>query len=149
MIRNAIKNDVKRIADLGYLMAKESRFSTCGYSFDKCVERINAFIELESGIVLVAEKKSIVVGFLVAAVSRRFFSDQLFSFEQVIYLSPEFRGGILGVSLIKEYIAQAKRLNAEVINIGISTGINEARTGQFYERLGFCRTGYCYTMIVE
>jgi hypothetical protein len=56
----------------------------------------------------------------------------------VLYVRPDVRGRA-GASLLRRFKAWAKAARADVVHVGISSGIDEARTGELFARIGFNR----------
>lgn len=78
-------------------------------------------------------------GFMIGAVDQYWYSSRKDAFEQTLLVNEEARGGMLALRLIKAFEKRAKELGAEYIHCGSTTGINEERTIQLYERMGYQR----------
>ncbi|HCM6317974.1 TPA: GNAT family N-acetyltransferase [Klebsiella quasipneumoniae] len=149
MIRNATAGDIPALIELGTRMYLESRYSeNSPFDADKCAELAESLIYSDAGCVLVAEKDDRVIGWLGGGIAEQFFSRQLMAFEYGLFVAPEHRGGSAGPRLARAFIEWSKEHGAEVINMGITTGVHAERTGQLYSRLGLQRTGLLYSMEV-
>jgi hypothetical protein len=84
----------------------------------------------------VAEKDGAVIGWLAGGIAEQWFSRQLMAFEYGLFIAPEHRGGTAGPRLAKAFITWAEEHGAAIINMGITTGVHEERTGDLYSRLG-------------
>lgn len=146
MIRNATAGDIPALIELGARMYLESRYAeTSPFDEQKCAELAQHLIAAPGGCVLVAERDSQVIGWLAGGIAEQWFSRKLMAFEYGLFIAPEHRGGSAGPRLAKTFIAWAADNGAAVINMGITTGVHEERTGAMYERLGLSRTGLLYS----
>ena len=94
--------------------------------------------------VLVAVRGSSIVGFLYATVSTFFWSRTPVAVDQLLYVTPEHRGRVYGVHLLRAYEAWAKAQGVPEIRISIASGITEERTRKLYQRLGYEQLGSVY-----
>ena len=110
MIREATIEDLKEIVRLG-----KSFFDDALYYLDIEYNPIDVWKTLDvlrkddNGILLVAEVDGKIVGMIAGAISTWYFNIQ-YKFGQEIfwYMSPAYRGTILGIKLLKELEKQAK-----------------------------------------
>ncbi len=114
----------------------------------KSVQSLRSVIASPAGCVLVAEKEGVVIGWMAGGIAEQWFSRQLMAFEYGLFVAPEHRGGTAGPRLAKAFITWAKEHGAALINMGITTGVHEERTGEMYSRLGLKRSGLLYSMEV-
>lgn len=146
MIRNATAGDIPALIELGARMYLESRYAeTSPFDEQKCAELARHLIAAPGGCVLVAEHGGHVIGWMAGGIAEQWFSRKLAAFEYGLFIAPEHRGGSAGPRLAKTFIAWAADHGAAVINMGITTGVHEERTGAMYERLGLSRTGLLYS----
>lgn len=149
MVRNATAGDIPALIELGTRMYLESRYSqNSPFDADKCAELARSLINSPAGCVLVAEKDDQVIGWLGGGIAEQWFSRQLMAFEYGLFIAPEYRGGSAGPRLARAFIGWAKDHGAALINMGITTGVHEDRTGELYSRLGLHRSGLLYSMEV-
>lgn len=146
MIREATPADIPALIELGTRMHRESRYATSPFDPNKCEELAHKMILIPSGCLLVAEKTHNVVGWMCGGITEQWFSHQPIAFEYGLFIAPEHRDGSAGPRLVRAFMRWAKTQGAAVINMGISTGIHEERTGQLYARLGLRRVGLLYSM---
>ncbi|MFA4102314.1 GNAT family N-acetyltransferase [Serratia nevei] len=146
MIRNATAGDIPALIELGARMYLESRYAeTSPFDEQKCAELAQHLIAAPDGCVLVAEHGGQVIGWMAGGIAEQWFSRKLMAFEYGLFIAPEHRGGSAGPRLAKTFIAWAADHGAAVINMGITTGVHEERTGAMYERLGLSRAGLLYS----
>lgn len=94
--------------------------------------------------VLVAVRGKSIVGFLYATVSTFFWSKTPVAVDQLLYVTPEHRGRMYGVHLLREYESWARAQGVPEIRISIASGITEDRTRKLYQTLGYELLGYVY-----
>ncbi|KFC08506.1 hypothetical protein GTGU_01423 [Trabulsiella guamensis ATCC 49490] len=127
-------------------MYLESRYAqNSPFDADKCAGLARDLITSPAGCVLVVEKDDRVIGWLAGGIAEQWFSRQLMAFEYGLFIAPEHRGGSAGPRLAKSFICWAEEHGAALINMGITTGVHEQRTGELYSRLGLSRTGLLYS----
>lgn len=149
MIRNATAGDIPALIELGARMYLESRYAENSlFDGQKCADLAKHLIAEPLGCVFVAERDGRVIGWLAGGIAEQWFSRKLMAFEYGLFIAPEHRGGSAGPRLAKAFIEWAGDSGAAVINMGITTGVHEERTGAMYERLGLSRTGLLYSLEV-
>ncbi|QWY83426.1 N-acetyltransferase protein [Rhizobium phage RHph_X3_9] len=78
-------------------------------------------------------------GFMIGSVQQHWYSSRRDAYEQLLWIGAPYRGTALAPRLIKAFEAKARSLGAVNLYAGASTGMNEERTIQLYERLGYTR----------
>jgi len=142
MIRPVSNRDIPQCVLLGAAMHKESRYAHLDFSVPKVVNMIETIITSDDWCGFVAEKDHNLIGFAAGYVMPHFFGDDLTSGDLAIYVSKVHRGGMLGVKLVKAYVAWCEAKGVKEPMLGVSAGITPERTGQLYERMGFTEK-YC------
>lgn len=145
MIRPARSADIPEIIRLSEIMHQESRYRTLTYNGVKFAALLRQLIDSPSGMVAVAERNGDIVGAIAAVVTDHYFADATISYELGLYVEKAHRGTMAGYRLAKEYIYWAKEKGADQIDMGITTGIDEERTGRLYERLGLQHVGIVFS----
>lgn len=141
MIRKATLDDAHEIVALGYFMAKESpEYRDKGYDFNKLYGLFNMLVT-NNHIVLVVEKETKIVGFLVTMTAEYFFSQDKYVTELAVYLAPEHRHGMDFIKMVRMFEREAAAQGIPTIKMGVSTG-NEV--GELYSRIGYTQTGTVY-----
>lgn len=79
-------------------------------------------------------------GFMFGCVEEHWYSSRIDAFEQLLYVGPSYRGGMLAVRLIKAFCDEARRRGAENVYAGATTGMDEERTLRLYGTIGFRST---------
>ncbi|TYL43910.1 GNAT family N-acetyltransferase [Dickeya sp. ws52] len=146
MIRPATKDDIPALVALGLQMHHESRYRVFSFDEEKCTALAEQLIDVPFGVVLVAEHGGVIVGWMGGGIAEQWFSHDRLAFEYGVFISKEHRGGSAGCRLVKAFIQWAKDTGATEIRMGITTGVNEDRTGALYQKLGFARAGQLYSM---
>lgn len=125
-------------------MHEESpRFNDKPFIEEKAKQIIFGLIKSGGG--FVAEKDGRLIGMVGGIVIEHYFSSAKFSMDFVVYVAPAERGSSVAVRLITAYEAWALERGAEEIGLGVSTGVEQERTVNMYERLGYKVASY--TMI--
>ncbi|EMC2288531.1 GNAT family N-acetyltransferase [Salmonella enterica] len=145
MIRPANIADIPEIIRLSEAMHLESRYRTLPYCGAKFATLLRRLIDSPDGMVAVAEKNGAVVGTIAAVITEHYFADALISYELGLYVEKAHRGTLAGYRLAKEYIDWAKSKGVDQIDMGITTGIDEERTGRMYEHLGLTHVGIVFS----
>lgn len=145
MIRPATVDDLPAILSLSKSLHSESRYQSLPYSGTKFGELLHRLIDSPDGMVAVAERDGRVIGTIAAIISEHYFADAIISYELGLYVDKPYRGTLAGYRLAKEYITWARSKNVDQIDMGITTGINEERTGRMYERLGLRHVGIVFS----
>jgi GNAT superfamily N-acetyltransferase len=71
--------------------------------------------------------------------NQTWFDPELNAYELLLYILPEYRGGLLAARLIKHFEKDAQRLKCIHVRAGTSTRINTEDVLRLYERLGYTR----------
>lgn len=80
-------------------------------------------------------------GIMFGTATRQWFDSNLDAYEQILYLFPEHRGGMLAVRLIKSFEDKARNLGCWHVRAAVSTELQVEQTLKLYERLGYRREG--------
>jgi GNAT superfamily N-acetyltransferase len=85
------------------------------------------------------------IGFMaVGAVAMLFSASQTVD-DLALYVVPDRRGTTAALRLLRMMEPWAKAMGAKAIRMGVTTGINQAQTVKFLERLGYVQTGVLLT----
>ncbi|SMG60161.1 GNAT family N-acetyltransferase [Cedecea sp. NFIX57] len=145
MIRPAGISDIPEVIRLSETMHQESRYRELPYSGQKFAALLRRLIDSPDGMVAVAEKNGRIVGAIAAVITEHYFADAHISYELGLYVEKAHRGTLAGYRLAKEYIEWAKSKGVDQIDMGITTDIDEERTGKMYERLGLKHVGIVFS----
>jgi L-amino acid N-acyltransferase YncA len=142
IIRDANIDDVVILIELGKILHNESdRYRNIKFSEEKAFQVISNLINMDNGIVVVAEDHNGIVGMIGGMVGEHFFSHDLYACEFSVYVHPNKRGAMASVRMIKEFERQAIALGAKEMVLGISTDIDVDRTSKLYGKLGYKQYG--------
>jgi GNAT superfamily N-acetyltransferase len=144
MIRPALASDLDDIVAMGALMHAESRYSRFKYSAEKVRAIAENLLNNDDGLLLVAERDNQIIGFFAGGAEEHFCSDGKISGDIAVYIVPEYRNGLSGPRLIDAYTGWAQRRGVEIIETGVSTGINLEGTTRLYRGLGYRVAGYLF-----
>lgn len=146
MIKVATLDDLDAFMALGRQMHAESRYCDLPFSAYKLAHVFAGLVAGVDGIVLMAMRDGLPVGFLMGEVRELWFSDARTAYEYGIFVQPEHRGSMCAAQMVKHFGRWALEHGAVIVDLGISTEVTEERTGKFYERLGFKRAGSLFSM---
>lgn len=148
-VRPATIEDLPHIINMAADMHTESRYRTTTFVPGRLGQIAASLMHNPDGFAYVAEQDGELIGCMLAQIMREpWFSLEAVAYEYGVYVKPEHRGTSAGGRMVKAFKEWAVERGAMLIDLGISTGITEDRTGAFYERLGFKRVGSVYSMEV-
>lgn len=130
--------------DLGDLSKLLDRFvDESVYKAKADVFRIAQSINSPTLFFVVAYDENVPIGVLVGG----FYDHPLFNVRMasdlVVYITPEYRGGIISKRLVSMFEEWSKKNNADYIVLGQTTNIGDIeRVSKFYEKLGYKTTGF-------
>jgi GNAT superfamily N-acetyltransferase len=148
MIRLATLDDIETLVDLGELLHKESSYGYLPFDRLKVCALMAGLIEGGYGIVFVAEKNGKIIGGIAGGVTEFWFCNELHGFDYSFFVHPEHRGGSSAFRLLVAFESWVEGMGAKHMDIGITTGIHEDKTGRFYEKMGFVKSGQLYRKIL-
>lgn len=139
MIRKALVTDIlnlipiakEHVEEIGYLDI--STFSAIRMSnyFYECISNPNY-------ICLVSDDLK---GYMFGYTQMSRYNNDLMAIDDLLYVSKEKRGRLVGSQLIKEYIKQAKKRGCKEIQMTTVSDLFTDRTEKLYNKLGFKTTG--------
>lgn len=138
MIRRAVEADIPAIAHMLRLLHAESpHYVHVPVDEDYVLDNLREMVCSTSIIFLFWEGK----GFIIGQHGQQWYEPRPRLIEHLIYCLPEWRGVGGFVRLIKAFELEGTAIGAELVNVGITTGINMDAMVRVYERLGYVRTG--------
>jgi GNAT superfamily N-acetyltransferase len=96
----------------------------------------------------VAEHDGKVVGFMSGWVYQLYFSKTLSAQNNLWYVLPEYRGGMIGVRLLKMFESWAFDKGAKILVGGTSSGISMPRSNKLIEKFGYEPVGSEYRKVL-
>lgn len=142
IIRQATATDLPTVLAMAVSMhAESSRYKKSKIAVAKLVAFIALQHTTKSRVILIAEREGTIVGMFWGRVGSYFFSETQFTADVLLYTKPRYRKGFVAYRLIKSFEAWSKELGISILQVGISTGIDNEGYAKFYERLGYIRTG--------
>lgn len=147
MIREGTVQDIAEIATLCVQMHLESEYSTIPRNDSKGADFLVHAICAPEYSVLVAEDASGIHGVHIGFVQDLWFSDELLGYDVLLYISPNKRGGMSGIRLIKAFETWTFSKGAIEIRPGSTTGISPDRVRALHERLGYRTVGYTFRKV--
>lgn len=145
MVRPATVDDVPQLVTLGEQMHAESpRFSRMTFDAEKLAAFLASAVNAPHMLVLVAERGGEVVGGFVGLVVEHWFSRDLMATDLALFVDQRKRGGIVASRMVRDYLDWADEKGAKLVQIGITTGVQQLQTERLYEALGLSRCGSIY-----
>lgn len=146
MTRLATVNDITRMIELG---EKAIDISYASPKLDQLYARryLAQSINDKTSLVLVAEHKGVIVGFLIGAIVPYWFSKDKFATDLAFYCDEKH--GNYAPFLAKRFIKWAKQQPRVIdVTMGITSGVSHAeRIGTMYQKLGLEFVGSSYTVL--
>ncbi len=97
--------------------------------------------------VFVAERDDEIIGMMGAVAVEEFFGPAITTCDLFLYVTPEKRGSLVALRMIREYEKWAESVNAVRINLGVTTGIYVQETCKLFEAAGYSHSGHQYTKV--
>ncbi len=148
-MREATVSDIPKLINLGEQMHLESTYAKHPFDPEKCRVLAETLIQSSSGFIWLEEKEGEIIAWMAGGISEQWFSHQLVAFEYGLFVAQSQRGGTTAMRLLRKFKQWAVKNGAHLINLGITTGVHEDKTGGMYERMGFVKTGSLYVMEVN
>lgn len=143
MIRAATHADMGSMLLLAELMHAESSYRAHPFAIDKMASLFSGLIN-GAGCLFVSTTEGQVRGVMAGYCEESWFTPAKVAGEYGLYVAPEHRGGRHAVGLVNAFRTWATEQGADLIQMGITTGITTERTAELYERLGFRRCGVIF-----
>lgn len=144
MIRNAVKEDIATLVQLGKEMHLESNYASLDFDTNKVHDFL--LYMMDYGVVLVEEKSGEVVGGMAGYISQPFFSYDSIANDLGLFISKQHRGGITAVKLVKAFTDWAISHDVKQIRPAISVGGDIDGVTKLYERLGYKVAGAVFML---
>ena len=93
---------------------------------------------------LVALQEGKLQGMMAGYLTEPYFGPGVIASDLALFVASNARGGRAAIALIERFEAWAVEHGAESVQLGITTGVNQERTGELYQRLGFAPFGLVY-----
>lgn len=141
LIREATRDDVSAMVALGRRMHEESPYwSALPFSDERTAATIVQLMAAPGlGVAFVAEHDGQIVGGAGAVIVWHWSVAAKIGCELFVFVAPEHRGGSVAARLIRAMDRAVAARGAVRFQVGSSIGLNDERTAQLYERLGFRR----------
>lgn len=141
----ATPEDAAEIAALGQILHDTSSYAGIPYLPVK-VEALMRNLAGGAGVVFVVRKDGAIVGGIAGGVAEWWFSDERHGFEYSFFVREDCRNAYVAIKLVTAFRIWCARQGAKKVRIGITTGIHEESTGEFYRMLGFVPAGTLFQL---
>ena len=143
----ATPDDAPEIAALGLLLHASSSYAGIPYRSDK-VEALMRSLAGGAGVVFVVRVDGAIVGGIAGGVTEHWFSDELLGYEYSFFIRPDASNAFAAIKLVTAFRIWCKARGAKKLRMGITTGIHEHNTGEFYRLIGFKDAGNLFQLEV-
>lgn len=147
MIRQAKKEDIPCLLELGEAMHAGSRFRDISFSHEK-VTRLLDWLVAGDGCLLVAERDGEIIGGFAGGLTQYYFSEETMATDLALFISQDRRGGIAAVSLVRAFIEWAHLNGAREVLLGTNYG-EDSPANELYRRIGLKRVGNLFSSEVR
>lgn len=147
MIREANYLDIPDLFQIGKELYNAAINHTYNWSEERAIEACKYFINSPDSIIIVDIQQEQIAGFFIGELYKPVASNDIVANDVMIFVRPEFQGGMIALKLIKKYEAWARENGAKYINLGVSSGLKQKRTLTMYASLGY--RPYSITYIKE
>ena len=130
-------NDWLYIKNLVPDIHKESRYRTSKLSMLKVFELFNITRNDKNHFCFLAWRGDKVIGLISGYCAEHYFTEDVYAYDTMFYVKPEYRKGRTALLLIRAFEKWAKDNNCVEISVGISTEIDTEKTVSFYEKLKY------------
>lgn len=145
MIRQASKEDIPRLLEIGESLHSQTSFAVMSYNKDKAKAMLEALIDNDQ-FFMVAEVRGELVGAMAGYVSQPWYSDDFIAHDMTLYILPEHKGSILAVKLIEKFTQWALSRAVKQIRPGVETGCVGEAADKLYRLLGYQYVGGNYLL---
>ena len=146
MIRQIEHKDISTLLALGYEMHQEGHFKHTDYDLTKVTHLFTSIIEDDDKCCFIYERGGKIVGFFMGYIAEYYFGKDLSSYDLLIYVDKNARGGSAGIKLLQCYIKWAKSWGVKDIRLGDSAEIDSEAVGRLYKHMGFREHGKLYIL---
>lgn len=143
----ATPEDALEIAELGRRLHDSSIYADIPYSTEKVAALMRHLADGE-GVVFIVRKDDRIVGGIAGSVSEWWFSSELMGFEYSFFIAPEHADGISAIRLMTAFRIWCRSRGAKRLRVGITTGIHQEKTANFYRLMGFKDIGPLFELEV-
>jgi GNAT superfamily N-acetyltransferase len=137
VLRSITVADLDPIMDmLSALHVESPHYGKVDFNIPYVRQRLASMIEHPSFIGTIdCEARGIMFG----GACQQWYSLDIDAYEQLLYILPQHRGGILAARLIKNFELRAHALGCVHVRAGTTTLVKTEETLRLYERLGYTR----------
>lgn len=146
-IRSFFREDIDTCIELARDMVTESSYRDIPFHEAKMRSTFNYILynPTQAFCFVACDDNNKVVGGILGYISEYIFSFEKVVSDYVLFLHPSVRGTLCAARLVKEYTRWATEHGAMKAVLGITSEVEEERTGRLYEALGYRRCGAIYS----
>lgn len=143
-LRMATPDDLAALAVLGREMHQSSSYAPMDYDINRLKETLGDLIDKSQFVVVAEATNGEVIGGMVGMCTQSWFGADMVANDLALFVTPDSRGGMAAVKMVKAFVQWARLAGAKQIRLGVTTG--HARAGALYERMGFAKCGASFVM---
>lgn len=146
-VRHATEADFPRLLELGRLMHAEAVLLNHAPFDDEKVTTMCAHA-MSAGLLIVHEGDGLIDGGFMGILGERWYSRQAMFIDLALFVRPDRRSGVIAYRLISSAIewCESKGVDPRNVLFGVTTGVRENETGEFYRRMGMRPAGSLYQL---
>ena len=133
--------DAAEVTEVCKMFHAESWQRFADFDFDRMQQWVTERIDTDDSEIFTAWDNNLLVGCLVGMAYYFPYSKTLVGGDYIWYVVPEYRGGMIGVRLMKMFEEWARGVGAVNICTGATSGINSERGALLLQRLGYSPVG--------
>ena len=133
--------DAHRVVDLCKMFHGESWQRFADFDFDRMLQWVTERIDTDDSDIFTAWDNNLLVGCLIGMAHYYPYSKTLVAGDYIWYVVPEYRGGMIGVRLMRMFEEWARGVVQLIYCTGATSGINSERGALLLQRLGYTPLG--------
>tara|TARA_R110000782_G_scaffold75719_1_gene151094 strand:+ start:423 stop:896 length:474 start_codon:yes stop_codon:yes gene_type:complete len=146
--RLAGRNDAVAVFEMCRDFHLETQLSNIPFDDSVFASHLSWLYDDDACVLFVAECDGNVIGFMSGWVDQLYFSKTLAAQNNLWYVLPKYRGGMIGVRLLKMFESWASEKGAKFLVGGTSSGIAMPRANKLIERFGYEPVGSEYRKVL-
>jgi len=139
--REASSLDAAAVTDLAQQFHSQSYQRVIDFNWDKMCDWVDDRICSDDSLVLGCWSGKDLAGCIIGMTFQHPYSDTLVAGDYIWYVKPEYRGGMIGVRLMRIFEDWARDAGASQILTGATSGVNTERGAALLARLGYVSAG--------
>jgi len=144
MIRDATLEDIDDLIALGEAMRAESLEPYPPIDREIARAYVAAAVQRPATFLLALAETDRPIGMITAVAGPYCFSPVLRAASDLLFVLPEYRGGMTAMKLIARFQEWTADIGAVSATMSVATGVHPERTGKLFQRMGFRPMEFLY-----